>query len=80
MARRTKTRARHPRKVTAPNWSKIRARFKIVMKDVQKEIRRSWSYGTRKMGRGVEAKILPSLRRARGRLETLITQLEKRAT
>ena len=79
MARRPKTRARRVKDETRPNWPKLKARFKTVMKSVQQEVRRSWTYGTRKVERGVEARLLPSLKRARRKLESLIMALEKRA-
>jgi hypothetical protein len=79
MARRPKSRVRRTKDETPPNWPKLKSRFKTVMKSVQQEIRRSWTHGTRKVERGVEARILPSLKRARRKLEGLIMALEKRA-
>jgi hypothetical protein len=78
MARRSKTPARRPSKSTPPNWGRLRTRFKAVMKDVKKEVGHSWTHGSRQLERELEAKLLPSLKRAQRKLEGLIVQLEKR--
>ena len=71
--------ARRPKPQTPPNWPKLRTRFKAVMKDVRKEVGRGWTYTSRTVERGLEAKLLPTLKRAQRKLESLIAQLEKRA-
>jgi len=80
MASRPKRRklARRPKAQASTNWPKIRTKFKAVMNDVRKEVGRSWTYTSRKVERGLEAKLLPSLKRARRKLEGLIAQLDKR--
>jgi len=80
MARRSKTRKRIRRSQSTrpPDWAKVKSHFKTVMRDVQKEVGKSWKYGSRKVERGVEKKVLPSLKRARSKLEGLIKQIERR--
>jgi hypothetical protein len=78
MARRSKTPARRSGKDTPPDWGRLRTRLKAVMKDVKKEVGHSWTYGSRQLERELEAKLLPSLKRARRKLEGLIVHLEKR--
>lgn len=80
MASRPKRRkiARRSRTATPPDWAKLKTRFKAVMKDVKKEVGKGWKYGSRKVEHGVEKKVLPSLKRARNKLEGLIAHIEKR--
>jgi hypothetical protein len=65
-------------KTAAPNWPRLKTRFTAVMKDVRKEVGRSWVTNSRQLERGLEAKLLPSLKRAQRKLEGLIAHLEKR--
>ncbi len=80
MARRSQTRkrSRGPQAAPPPDWARVKNHFKTVMRDVKKEVGRSWKYGSRKVERGVEKKVLPSLKRARSKLEGLIKQIERR--
>lgn len=75
---RTRKRTRGSQSAPPPNWAKVKSHFKTVMKDVKREVGKSWKYGSRKVERGVEKKVLPSLRRARSKLEGLIKQIERR--
>jgi hypothetical protein len=80
MARRSKTskRSRGSQSAPPPDWAKVKSHFKTVMKDVKKEMGKSVKYGSQKVERGVEKKVLPSLKRARRKLEGLIKEIERR--
>ena len=75
---RTRKRSRGSQAAPPPDWAKVKNHFKTVMRDVKKEVGKSWTYGSRKVERGVEKKVLPSLRKARRKLEGLIKEIERR--
>lgn len=63
---------------TIPTWRELGERFRDVMKDVGSEIGTTWKKEGKDLEKDLQARLLPTLKRARIEIDKMITKLEER--